>query len=67
VDTTRIHPAGDPFTAVPKPQTAKCVGCRQRFPRRELITVQDGRHDGLVFFDGAKLCRPCARRNGVSY
>jgi hypothetical protein len=42
------------------------VGCRQRFPRRELLIVQDDRHDNVVFFDGDKVCRPCARRNGVS-
>lgn len=26
-----------------------------------------GCHDGMHFFDGDKLCKPCARRNGVSY
>jgi hypothetical protein len=24
-------------------------------------------HDNRVYFDGDKVCRPCARRNGVSY
>jgi hypothetical protein len=67
MDTPRIPPAGDPFTALPKPRTAECVGCRQRFPRRELLIVQDDRHDNVVFFEGDKVCRPCARRNGVSY
>jgi hypothetical protein len=32
-----------------------------------MVTVPEGRHDVLVFFDGDKLCNPCARRNGVSY
>ena len=31
------------------------------------MTVQEGCHDGMHFFDGDKVCRPCARRNGVSY
>jgi len=68
VDTIRISPAGDPFT-VKKPigRTAKCAGCRRRFSRRELVIVHEGMHDNLVYFHGAPLCRPCARRNGVSY
>jgi hypothetical protein len=67
--TTRIPPAGDPFTTFEKTATAelRCAGCRRRFPRRELVEVHEGRHDGLHFFDGDKVCRSCARRNGVSY
>jgi hypothetical protein len=42
-------------------------GCRQRFSRREIIVVHEGMHDNLVYFHGDKLCRRCARRNGVSY
>jgi hypothetical protein len=57
--------SGDPFKAAAG--TTRCVGCRERFPRRKLVTVREGRHDGLVFFDGDKVCRPCARRNRVSY
>ena len=67
MDEVRIPPAGDPFTVKQSQPTAKCVGCRQRFPRRDVVTVQEGRHDGLHFFDGDKVCRPCARRCGVSY
>ena len=57
--------AGDPFKAAAG--TARCVGCPERFPRRKLVTVREGRHDDLVFFDGDKVCRPCARRNGVEF
>jgi hypothetical protein len=32
-----------------------------------MVTVEEGRYDNLTFFDGDKLCKPCARRNGVSY
>jgi hypothetical protein len=63
VDTIRILPAGDPFT-VEKP-LAKCAGCCETFPLRDLITLHEGHHDGLVFFDGNEICRPCARRSGV--
>jgi hypothetical protein len=50
-----------------KPKTAVCAGCRGEYPRRELVTVHEGHHDGLVYFHGAKLCRPHARRNGVEF
>jgi hypothetical protein len=66
VDTIRIHPAGDPFTAKEEP-AAKCTGCRQRFSRREIVVVHEGMHDNLVYFHVDKLCRRCARRNGVSF
>jgi len=32
-----------------------------------MVAVQEGHHDNLVFFGGEKVCKPCARRNGVSY
>ena len=66
MDTRRIPPAGDPFTVRQEP-SAKCTGCRQRFSRRALIVVHEGMHDNLIYFHGDKLCRPCARRNGVCY
>jgi hypothetical protein len=67
VDTIRIHPAGDPFSARQSEPTARCTGCRQRFSRRALIVVHEGMDDKLIYFHGDKLCRPCARRNGVCY
>jgi hypothetical protein len=63
VDTkSLVHPHIPPET----PKTAKCAGCRGEYPRREMVTVHEGRHDGLYFFDGDNVCHPCARRNGVS-
>jgi hypothetical protein len=66
MDIRRIPPAGDPFT-VEMPRNTKCVGCRQRFSRGELVTVYEGHHDNLVFFDGDRVCRLCARRSGVEF
>jgi hypothetical protein len=66
VDTTSIRPRSLEVTAE-KPKLAVCAGCGERFPRRELVTVHEGQHDGLVFFDGDKVCRPCAQRNGVEF
>jgi hypothetical protein len=67
MDTTRIPPAGDPFTVKQVQPTAKCAGCRHEISRRDLVIVNEGRHDGLVYFHGDKLCRSCARRNGVEF
>jgi len=69
VDTTRIPPAGDPFTIKQAEPAAgeACAGCRETLRRRELVVVNEGMHDNLVYFHGDKLCRPCARCNGVSY
>ena len=67
VDATRIPPSGDPFTVKQSQAAAKCAGCGKVSPRRDLIVVHEGRHDNLVYFHGDKLCRRCARRNGVSY
>jgi hypothetical protein len=67
VDTIRIHPDRDPFSAKQSELTAKCTGCRQRFSWREIVVVHEGMHDNLIYFHGDKLCRRCARRNGVCY
>jgi hypothetical protein len=64
VDTRSLAP---PRTPTEKPKTAPCAGCRESFPRRELVTVHDGRHDGLHFFDGDSVCKPCARRSRVTF
>ncbi len=47
--------------------TQKCAGCRESFPKAELITVHEGRHDNLHFFTGDRVCKSCARANGVAY
>ena len=67
MDSSSLAQPRDPLTATEKPKTAVCSGCRTQKPRRGMVTVPEGRHDVLVFFDGDKLCNPCARRNGVSY
>ena len=52
---------------VPLESTARCAGCRESFPKKDLITVHEGHHDNLHFFNGDLICRPCARSNGVAY
>jgi hypothetical protein len=32
-----------------------------------MVYLHEGRHDNLVVFDGDRVCRRCARRNGISY
>ena len=32
-----------------------------------MVTVHEGDYDNLVVFEGNKVCRRCAWRNGVSY
>jgi hypothetical protein len=44
-----------------KPRTAVRVGCRVERPPRLLVTVPGGCLDGLVFLDGDRGCRPCAK------
>ena len=56
-----------PRAPTAKTKTARCAGCRLEYPRKEMVAVQEGHHDNLVFFGGEKVCKPCARRNGVSY
>jgi hypothetical protein len=45
----------------------RCAGCRQEFPKQELITVHEGRHDNLHFFHGDRICKSCARVGGVEF
>jgi hypothetical protein len=45
----------------------KCAECRESFPKAELITVHEGRHDNLHFFNGDRICKSCARANGVEF
>ncbi len=48
--------------AIARAKTAPCMGCGQRFPRRDLHEVGD---DNLTFFEGDRLCRSCAHSHGV--
>jgi hypothetical protein len=48
-------------------KVAVCSGCGGKYPRKELIYLHEDNHDGLVFFNGGRVCKPCARRNGVDY
>jgi hypothetical protein len=64
VDTISIR---ETTTEVPpeNPNLAVCSGCRGEYPEKDLTTVHEGHHDNLVFFHGDRICRPCARVNGV--
>jgi hypothetical protein len=64
VDTISIR---ETTTEVPLESAATCAGCSRRLPKQELITVHEGRHDNLRFFNGDLICRPCARANGVEF
>jgi len=50
-----------------KPKMAACSGCGGKYPHGELIELHEETHDNLTFFHGERVCRPCARRSGVSY
>jgi hypothetical protein len=47
--------------------TQKCAGCRDSFRKQDLITVHEGHHDDLHFFNGDRICKSCARANGVEF
>jgi hypothetical protein len=66
VDTRSIR---TPSTEVPqeKPKTARCAGCGGEYPRKEMVYLHEENHDNLTYFHGERACKPCARRNGVSY
>jgi hypothetical protein len=64
VDTISIR---EKTPEVTPPKRIRCASCRQEFPKQDLITVYEGRHDNLHFFHGDLICKPCARRNGVAY
>jgi hypothetical protein len=56
-----------PRTPTHKPKTASCVGCRVEYPRREMVYLHQENHDDLTYFQGERMCKPCAPRNGISY
>jgi len=47
--------------------TDKHAGCGDSFRKQDLITVHEGRHDNLTFFNGESICKPCARAGGVEF
>jgi hypothetical protein len=62
VDTRSLaHPALRPE----KPRTAVCDGCRKRFPRGELIELDEDNHNNLTYFHGDRLCGVCADAAGI--
>lgn len=44
-----------------------CDGCGRCLPLRELIELAPDNHDGLVYFDGDRVCRECAHKASVSW
>jgi hypothetical protein len=82
VDDRSVTPetkAGDPFAhagarlinllvaTVADDVCEECAFCGRRLARRDLITVHEGHHDNLTFFNGELVCRKCARANGVEF
>ncbi len=59
------HPA--PPSGTKKPKTVPCSGCGRKHPHQELIELHEDNHDDLTYFHGDRVCKPCARGNGVSY
>ncbi len=43
-----------------------CDGCGGMFPRRDLVELHEGSHDGMAYFDGERLCSRCADNAGVA-
>jgi len=69
VDTISIRentPEVPPSEARHK-ELAVCSGCRVEYREKQLITVHEGHHDNLTFFDGDRVCRKCARVGGVEF
>jgi hypothetical protein len=67
VDTRSIRTSSTEVLPSTKPKTARCTGCRDKYPRKELIELHEDNHDNLTYFHGDKLCRSCANSAGVSY
>lgn len=67
-DTPPAEESCKHFTAadIARAKSGECQGCRRRFPRRELVEVREGGHDGMMFRDGDRLCRRCADGSGVA-
>ncbi len=66
VDTISIR-TDSPEVLPENPKLAVCSGCRGEYPKKDLITVHEGRHDNLHFFNGDRICKSCARANGVEF
>ena len=43
-------------------RTFVCDGCQERTPKRNGYVVEE---DNLTFFEGQRLCKPCAIAHGV--
>ena len=66
MDTRSIRAALNEVPAE-KPKTAVCAGCLGEYPRCEMVQLHEDNHDNLTYFHGDRLCRPCARSNGVAF
>lgn len=51
---------------ISRAKSGECHGCGRRYPRRELVEVQEGGHDGMMFREGDRVCRRCCDRSGVA-
>jgi hypothetical protein len=66
VDTTSIREK-TPEVPAREATQEECAGCRREFSEKDLITVHEGRHHNLHFFAGGRICKSCARANGVEF
>jgi hypothetical protein len=64
VDTISIR---DKTPEVRGDELLECAGCRREFRKKGLITVHEENHDNLTFFNGDRICKSCARANGVEF
>lgn len=67
MDTRSIRTPTPEVPSPEKPKVARCASCGGEYPKRESVLLHEGNHDNLHFFHGERVCKPCARRNGVSY
>jgi len=51
-------------TTLPTTKLRPCARCGGRFIGRDLYEATDW-HESLMFFEGDRLCRECARKHGV--
>ena len=65
MDTTILRESPPKVTV--REANDECAGCGNSFCKQDLITVHEGRHDNLTFFNGDLVCRKCARANGVEF
>jgi hypothetical protein len=67
MSSTRSIRTDSPESFATPPKRIRCAGCGRRLPKQDLITVHEGHHDNLHFFNGDRICKSCARANGVEF